>query len=134
MRTREKSKAQLLKELNALKELVQDRDAQIALLRKDSAALRTLELTHAEVLSDRDAKRQEVYDLRQEVATRKASEVGAQRRFDLEREEHVRTQTDRYKKMERIRELEKLLVHGGKTIGALTELAAEKYKHDDLPF
>lgn len=30
--------------------------------------------------------------------------------------------------------LERLLIHTGKTVGALSDIAKEKYKHDDLPF
>lgn len=67
MRTREKSKEQLLKELKEatallekrdkaiaeLLELKQDREAQITLLRKDSDALRKVKAQHEDLLKDR---------------------------------------------------------------------------------
>lgn len=77
---------------------------------------------------------QRVSELEQEVNTRKSNEVGVQRRYDMERNEHAKTQRSRYEKIQRISVLEKLLVHNGKAIGALSDLAAEKYKNDDLPF
>lgn len=80
MRTREKSKEQLLKELKeatallekrdkeiaVLRELKQDREAQIKLLQKDSHALRMLKVQQQDLLKDREGLG-ELWNKHQEV-------------------------------------------------------------------
>lgn len=67
MRTREKTNAQLVKELAATKELVQDRDAQLQVLRKDSDALRELQVKYEGAMKDLHHRDAQMIDLSKEM-------------------------------------------------------------------
>ena len=67
MRTREKSKAQLVKELAATQELVQDRDGQIRVLLEDNAKLGDLRERVKALNTDHQTRCHEVYDLKKEL-------------------------------------------------------------------
>lgn len=133
-----KTKAELTKAVRDLEEQRKQQYRRIQELERDCDEWKEL---CTERSSQVLALRAENQDLRvkvdaAEMVMRKAQEEckAVQRNYDQEREGHLRTQRNRYEKGERIRALEKLLVHNGKAIGALSELAAEKYKNDELPF
>jgi ABC-type transporter Mla subunit MlaD len=135
MRTREKSTAVLTKELtimkhryanlkklhhevldtmNQLVDVGKEREAQLDGLMRDSAHT----VQHNK-------------DLQQELKTTKENAQARERHLG---DELQKAEKRWYKSSDRVRELEKLLVYNGKAIGALSDLAGDKFKHDDLPF
>lgn len=119
------TEAVMLKAELARAQVRMDQDAHdIRLLKKN---METCTTTMNEAVAKMWVKEKEL-----EAKTTEAKAL--QRNYDNLREELIKTQRSRYEKQQRIHQLEKLLVHNGKAIGALTELAADKYKHDDLPF
>lgn len=67
MRTREKSKAQLVRELKEALEVVHDREAQIYHLQKDITSLNELRELLNDRTKERNALNSQVYDLKQAV-------------------------------------------------------------------
>jgi hypothetical protein len=74
---------------------------------------------------------QQKLDLQYELKTTKENAQARERHLG---DELQKAEKRWYKSSDRVRELEKLLVYNGKAIGALSDLAGDKFKHDDLPF
>jgi len=70
-------------------------------------------------------------DLQQELKTTKSNAAAS---FKQQTDEIERNRNLWFKASDKVQKLEKLLVYNGKAIGALSDLAADKFKHDDLPF
>lgn len=148
MSTPKKSKAQLVRELKKALDLVRARDEQIADMKwhvekvvELRAQIEQLE-ARLETGNEKYQDMNELYKkkcgqlitLEGELREKSTELVNVRRMLTEEREQHIRTQRRNEEKHQRIGALEKLLVHNGKAIGALTELAADKFKNDELPF
>jgi chromosome segregation ATPase len=149
MRTREKSKAVLLHEVKTLSGQLELEKTKVATLRsiktrleneKEELRQRVNDLAgqmlgYETSLESQESMerylRQQLNDLLHQFTTTKEKAQA--------REQHLEKELDEcknywYKSSDRVRELEKLLVYNGKAIGALSDLAGERFTHDGLPF
>lgn len=137
-----KAKAELIKvvrelekqrqlQYNRIQELQQERDTEKAAA---DAAREELDRRSLALTKEQDR----VITLEGELREKNTEHHNAQRSFDRIRDAVAR-ERDEWREQSlahsnRIRALEKLLVHNGKAIGALSDLAGEKHRNDELPF
>lgn len=137
-----KTKAQMAKEIKELEQQrsqqyqrIQELDAERATEKeagdaaRDELSKRSLQLTKEQdrVITLEGELREKSGELNQ---TRRNLELDLR----VQKDSVVRYTNLWHKSADRVRDLEKLLVHNGKAIGALSDLAADKYKNDELPF